>query len=70
MIPEHILVFPRGVHTNVNTKIYQRQPKSTKIESTYYWMDHMQSTLLNWDSESVLALNKKLEFPIHIQVFI
>ena len=29
--------------------------------------DHLQLTLLNWDNESVLALNKKLKFPIHFQ---
>ena len=29
-------------------------------------LDHLQLTLLNnWDTESVLALNKKLEFPIY-----
>ena len=27
----------------------------------------MQWTLLNWDNESVLALSKKLKFPIHFQ---
>ena len=26
-------------------------------------------TLLNWDNESVLVLNKKLKFPIHVQFF-
>ena len=32
-----------------------------------YGRDHVQLTLLNWDNESVLALNKKLKFPIHFQ---
>ena len=32
--------------------------------------DHLQLTLLNWDTKSVLALNKKLKFPIHFQFFI
>ena len=27
-------------------------------------------TLLNWDNESVLVLNKKLKFPNHFQFFI
>ena len=31
---------------------------------------HVQLTLLNWDNESVLVLNKKLKFPIHFQFFI
>ena len=32
--------------------------------------DHAQLTLLNWDTKSVLALNKELKFPIHFQFFI
>ena len=34
-----------------------------------YGQDHVQFTLLNWDNESVLALNKKLKFQIHFHVF-
>ena len=37
---------------------------------THLGPDHLQLTLLNWDTESVLALNKKLKFPIHFQFFI
>ena len=36
----------------------------------YLGPDHLRLTLLNWDNESVLALNKKLKFPIHFQFFI
>ena len=35
----------------------------------YKGPDNLQLTLLNWDTESVLALNKKLKFPIHFQFF-
>ena len=31
--------------------------------------DHVQLTLLNWDVESVLALNKKTESELEISVF-
>ena len=31
--------------------------------------DHLQSTLLNWDTESVLALNKKLKVNWKFQIF-
>ena len=27
-------------------------------------LDHLQLTLLNWETKSVMALNKKLKFPI------
>ena len=36
-------------------------------EIHYYGPDHVQLTLLNWDNESVLAVNEKLKFPIHFQ---
>ena len=36
----------------------------------YQGLDHLQLTLLNWDNKSVLALNKKLKFPIHFQFII
>ena len=30
--------------------------------------DHLQLTLLNWHTENILALNKKLKVAIHFQV--
>ena len=33
-------------------------------------LDHLQLTLLNWDIESLLALNIKLIFPTHFHFFI
>ena len=30
-----------------------------------YGPDHLQLSLLNWETKSVLALNKKLKSPIH-----
>ena len=36
----------------------------------YIGPDHVQLTLLIWDNESVLALNKKLKFPIQLLFFI
>ena len=45
--------------------------KSLKIaileKLQYLGPDHLQLTLLNWDTKSVLVLNKKLKFPIHFQ---
>ena len=41
-----------------------------KVETLILGPDHVQLILLNWDNESVLALNKKLKFPIHFQFFI
>ena len=35
----------------------------------YYGPDHVRLTLLNWDNQSVLSLDKKLKFPIHFQFF-
>ena len=32
--------------------------------------DHLQMNLLNWYTESVLVLNKKLKFPIHFWFYI
>ena len=54
------------------SNVKQKQTYST-TSFLLYWLlgpDHVQLTLLNWNNESVLALNKKLNFPIHFQFFI
>ena len=43
--------------------------KENLVHSVSLGPDHLQLTLLNWDTESVLALNKKLKFPIRLQFF-
>ena len=35
----------------------------------YQGLDHQQLALLNWDTKSVLALNKKTESELEISVF-
>ena len=41
--------------------------KKTHTHVSHNGPDHVQLTLLNWDNESVLAVNEKLKFPIHFQ---
>ena len=44
--------------------------KSILLSILHLGPNHLQLTLLNWDTESVLALNKKLKYPILFQFFI
>ena len=81
---ERIEPFPsRFIKTLENLEMKRRdlsyfqtnEKKHVEVKRTYSYLrilgpDHLQLTLLNWDTESVLALNKKLKYPIHFQFFI